>query len=93
MMSVCVSFSACYVCLYVCEFVKIMDPETPQFCPVYEYFLGHVCALQGRRRTGAFALPEGDRVQGAGAHDPRAAGAPFTSMELETRAGSPVERD
>ena len=54
---------------------------------------GAMCALQGRRRTGAFALPEGDRVQGAGAADPRAAGAPFTSMELETRAGSPVERD
>ena len=52
-----------------------------------------MCALQGRRRTGAFALPEGDRVQGAGAPDPRAAGAPFTSMELETSAGSPVERD
>ena len=54
---------------------------------------GAMCALQGRRRTGAFALPEGDRVQGAGAPDPRAAGAPFTSMELETRAGGPLERD
>ena len=52
-----------------------------------------MCALQGRRRTGAFALLEGDRVQGAGAADPRAAGAPFTSMELETRAGRRLERD
>ena len=52
-----------------------------------------MCALQGRRRTGAFALLEGDRVQGAGAADPRAAGAPFTSMELATRAGGPLERD
>ena len=42
-----------------------------------------MCALQGRRRTGAFALPEGDPVWGAGAPGPRAAGAPFTSMELE----------
>ena len=42
-----------------------------------------MCALQGRRRTGAFALPEGDPVQGADTPDPRAAGAPFTSMELE----------
>ena len=42
-----------------------------------------MCALQGRRRTGAFELPEGDPVWGAGAPGPRAAGAPFTSMELE----------
>ena len=52
-----------------------------------------MCVLQGAQRTAGFALPEGDRVQGAGAPDPRAAGAPFTSMELETSAGSPVERD
>ena len=42
-----------------------------------------MCTQQGRRRTGPFALPEGDPVQGADAPDPRAAGAPFTSMELE----------
>ena len=42
-----------------------------------------MCGLRGRWRTGAFALPEGDRVQVAGAPDPRAAGAPFTSMTLE----------
>ena len=42
-----------------------------------------MCALQGRRRTGAFEPPEGDPVWGAGAPGPRAAGAPFTSMELE----------
>ena len=44
---------------------------------------GAMCTQQGRRRTGPFALPEGDPVQDAGAPDPRAAGAPFTSMELE----------
>ena len=52
-----------------------------------------MCALQGRRRTGVFALPEGDRVQGAGAPDPLAAGAPFTSVELEKSAGRRVEWD
>ena len=51
-----------------------------------------MCALQGRRRTGAFALLEGDPVWGAGAPDPRAAGAPFTSMELETSPGRRLER-
>ena len=45
-----------------------------------------MCALQGRRRTGAFALPEGDPVQGADTPDPRAAGAPFTSMDGSRRA-------
>ena len=52
-----------------------------------------MCALQGRRRTGAFALPEGDRLWGAGAPGPRAAGAPFTSMELEKGARRRLEKD
>ena len=52
-----------------------------------------MCALQGRQLTGAFALPEGDRLWGAGAPGPRAAGAPFTSMELEKSAGRRVEWD
>ena len=52
-----------------------------------------MCALQGRRRTGAFALLEGDPVGGAGAPGPGAAGAPFTSMELEKGARRRLEKD
>ena len=52
-----------------------------------------MCALQGRRRTGAFEQPEGDPVWGAGAPGPRAAGAPFTSMELEKGARRRLEKD
>ena len=52
-----------------------------------------MCVLQGAQRTGVFALPEGGRVQGAGTPGPRAAGAPFTSMELEKSAGRRVEGD
>ena len=52
-----------------------------------------MCTLQGRRRTGAFELPEGDPVWGAGAPGPRAAGAPFTSMELEKGARRRLEKD
>ena len=65
----------------------------PRRTPCVQKGGGAMCALQGRQRTGAFALPEGDRLWGAGAPGPRAAGAPFTSMELETRAGGPLERD
>ena len=55
-----------------------------------------MCALQGRRRTGPFALPEGDPVAVQapgcrGAPGPRAAGAPFTSMELEKGARRRLE--
>ena len=44
---------------------------------------GHVRAAGAAAHRGFLALLEGDPVWGAGAPDPRAAGAPFTSMELE----------
>ena len=38
---------------------------------------GHVRALQGARRTGAFERPEADEVRSAGARSPSSAGTPF----------------
>ena len=55
---------------------------------------GHVraagaAAYRGFRTAGR----EGDPVWGAGAPGPRAAGAPFTSMELEKGARRRLEKD
>ena len=55
--------------------------------------VGPCARCRGGGRTGAFELPEGDPVWGADAPGPRAAGAPFTSMELEKGARRRLEKD